>query len=412
MALLTVLSVMNGFQLDFIEDILEISSFHLRLTPELNPGTEEASDPSLPAPPDPELINLLTANREVLSVLPFRDIQTLIRGDKGNWTPCLIRALPENTAALDPGFVRQLGLAQGSLNLSAPDSLIIGREMAYRLGVRVGDKLGLVAMAGENFALLSPSTRDFTVTGIFHSGYYEFDYSLALVSFAGAGVLRDSQKLTYGVKLRDRYRDRQFLTALDKLGENYARLSGEDVRLKAVSWREYNRAFFGALKMEKNAMMILVGLIFLVVGMNIYHSQKRNVLERQEEIGIFRALGGSPEKTRRIFLLEGALIGIFGASLGTLLGMLISRNIQEIFTLVENLVNLGIGGYFSLLGQAGGETLKEAPGFFLFPAIPVRIIFREAVMIHLFAFLSSLLAAYFASLRVTEINPSRVLRYE
>ena len=399
MALLTVLSVMNGFQLNFIEDILEISSFHIRITD--LPGTTGGEDP------DGDLIRSAASVPGIKSVLPFRDIQTLSRGRDGEFTPCLVRALPPDTAELDPDLIRQLNVYQGSFDLSTENTIILGFELAYRLGVYPGDQVSLVSMAGETFSLLSPETRDFRVAGIFRSGYYEFDSGLALISLKGAGLLADETGYVYGIKLRDRYRDQAVLGALQGaswLGDR-----------KITSWREYNRAFFGALRMEKNAMIILVGLIFLVVGVNIYHSQKRAVMERQEEIGILRTLGASPSRTRQVFLLEGVLIGLLGATLGVLLGLLLTQNLQEVFAAAERIGNWGVAlgnGVLRLLGQTDRLLRPVSRAFFYLPEVPVRVLPGETLMIFLFAFLSSVAAAFFASRRVSEIHPARVLRYE
>ncbi|MBI9103442.1 MAG: ABC transporter permease [Spirochaetales bacterium] len=395
-ALITVLSVMNGFQLSFIEDILEISSYHIRVTPDERP--EESSS---------EFSGELLDTRGVKAVLPFIDVQTLYRGDGSDYTPGLLRAVPPNVKELDSTLIEQLNVERGSFDLDGQNKIVIGFEMAYRLGVDLGDIVSVVSMAGRSFSMLSPETVDFMVTGIFRSGYYEFDSGLSFISLEGGKTISDSTNLIYGLKLEDSYKDEVVMNRLFQNG-----VARED---EMVSWRMYNKAFFGALRMEKNAMKILVGLIFLVVGVNIYHSQKRNVMERQEEIGIMRTLGASPGDTMKIFLVEGMLIGLVGAAAGTLLGLLVSMNIQFLFTMAETIGNFGvslINSFIYMTGSTGGYLRPVTRAFFYLPEVPVRVLPGEVLMIFLFAFFSSVAAAYFAGRRIMEINPASVLRYE
>ncbi len=394
MALITVLSVMNGFQLNFIEDILEISSYHVRITdPEGDISTT--------------FLDELRSEPDVRAVLAFRDLQTLCRGGGSDYIPCLIRALPSNTGALDPGLIEQLNIYRGAFDLSATNNIIIGYETAYKLGVDLEDTLSIVSMAGDSFSLLSPQSLDFTVTGIFKSGYYEFDSNLSFISLEGAETISDTRQLVYGIKLNDSYKDQELIRTIASSGKLGERL--------LLSWRDYNKAFFGALRMEKNAMMILVGLIFLVVGLNIYYSQKRNVMERQEEIGIMRTLGATPLAVREVFLLEGMLIGIIGAAIGTLAGLLLAQNIHFIFFAGEILGNTGVtlgNKLFQFIGFGPDYFPAVTRAFFYLPEVPVRVLPGEVFMIFMFAFFSSVAAAFFASRRISEINPSQVLRYE
>ena len=395
MALIAVLSVMNGFQLGFIENILEISSFHIRLTPPEGRETTEES---------PALAEELLDDPGIRSVLPFRNIQTLIGGENSSPIPCLVRAIPEEAPTLDPGFVDHLGIYRGSFDLGDGRGILLGYGLSVRLGVNLGDTVSLVSMAGRGFSLLSPETLDFEVRGIFQSGYYEFDSGLAVVSLAASSALAEGIPLIYGIKVENFRQDRPVYRRLaeNPLLEGWHR----------ESWQEYNRAFFGALRLEKNAMMILIGLIFLVVGANIYNVQKRNVIERHEEIGILRSFGASPRGIRMIFLFEGLLIGFFAGILGVLLGLLVTQNIRPLFRIVEMVLNFAVETGNRLLPLLSGGAPGRGFSYFVLPEFPVRVLYGEVVMIFLFAFFSSLLAAYLAGRRVSTIQPSQALRYE
>ncbi|MBN2051002.1 MAG: ABC transporter permease [Spirochaetales bacterium] len=390
MTLIVVLGVMNGLQLGFIEDILEISSYHLRIT-------------SVPPRQVEDLSAQLLQMKGVRSVLPFRDIQTLARGDFENYESLLLRCVPPEAGEKDPSLIKQLNLLRGSFDLSTPRSLVLGYEYALQAGIHLGDKISLISFASEQGSLFRPGTVDFTVTGLFQSGYYDFDKNLAFISLEDAAYLEESTSsdgVILGVKLINRFKD----TPVMKVLESSLLPEG----LSVISWREYNKSFFGALRMEKLAMMFLVGLMFLVVGVNIFHSQRRAVYERQEEIGILKSVGGNPGSIRLIFLLDGAFIGLTGALIGLLLGLLTAGNLQMIFNALEGLVNWILRPRGN---SAGGSALISGESFYLLE-VPVRILFHEVLAVFSFAVASTALAAYAASGRVSYIYPQQVLRYE
>jgi lipoprotein-releasing system permease protein len=164
-------------------------------------------------------------------------------------------------------------------------------------------------------------------------------------------------------------------------------------------------------------MFILVGLIFIVVGLNISQAQRRIVLERREEIGLLRALGASNTAVRLVFVWDGFIIGLAGACLGLIPGLLIAFNIPAVFSFLEEAVNFFIAMLNTLFDFFGanagaGEFALFSPQIFYIKEIPSRIIPQEVVLIFLFGFFSALFAAWFASGRVAGVKPAEVLRYE
>lgn len=394
MTLVSVLGVMNGFQLGFINDILAISSYHLRVT--LPAGS--LSDAQL---------SRLRSLPGIEAVLPFRDVQTMISSGNGDFQAAVVRGVPGDAAALDPSLAAHLNVISGTLSLSHNRSIVMGYGLAENLGVRVGDTVSIVSLAGGSFSTLRPESLDFTVSGIFKSGYYEFDQSLCFVTLAAASALGSpSEDLIYGVKLIDRFRDLQAMELIRK--------SFPDVKMNIESWRTYNSAFFGALRMEKLVMTLLLGLIFLVVGVNIYHFLQRTVFERREEIGVLRSLGASPRAMQAVFIFDGLYIGTFGSIVGLLLGLLISAHINAIFTSVELVINVVLVALGALLVPFAGSAALSAfsPAYFYLERIPSRVLFHEALLIFLFGVASAVVAAFFASKRAAEIKPQEVIRYE
>jgi lipoprotein-releasing system permease protein len=154
-------------------------------------------------------------------------------------------------------------------------------------------------------------------------------------------------------------------------------------------------------------MFVLVGLIFIVVGLNIYQAQRRMVLERREEIGLLRAIGADDRAVRLVFVWDGFIIGLAGAGSGIIPGVLVSLNVSLFFSLLEKLVN----GILHLVNHAGGFAIFS-PAVFYIKEIEGRVIPHEAALIFLFGLCSALAAAWFASGRVSRIKPAEVLRYE
>lgn len=398
MTLISVMGVMNGFQLGFIDDILEIRSYHLRIeqAPTLSPTTESA----------------IRALKGVKTVLPFIETQVLLKSDYSGFEGVMVRGIPENTWELDPSLVDQLGLDADSFDLSGAGSMVIGFELAHLLGVKAGDTVSSLSLAGGSFSAMRPEAFDFTITGVFKSGYYEFDRNMAFISLNDAQAI-SNDAVVYGIKLDNRYGDRAGAAAVAAVLKDTGD-GGTDPAI--ISWRTYNSSFFGALRMEKLAMMILVGLIFIVVGANIYHALKRTVVERAEEIGILKSLGASSRGVQTVFLVDGIFIGFSGGFIGLLAGLFISANINQVFALAEFLINLVIrtgGRIFMPFMERGSEGFSIfSSSYYYITDIPSRLLFPEVLLIFVFAFLSSSGAALFASRSVASVKPADVLRFE
>ncbi len=362
LALISVISIMNGFQLGFIEDILEISSYHIRINGAETGRADEFAQIG-----------------GIKSVMPFYETQTLINSPY-NIEPCLVKGLPDDAVERDPSFFRQLNIYRGDFRPDTAGSIVIGRILSYKLGLSIGDTVSLIALNGDAFRSLRPETSEFVITGLFQSGYDDFDASMIIMSDKSLTEIDSSAKLKYGIKLENRFGDRKVLGRLeteDGIGPD-----------KAISWREYNRAFFSALKLEKTMMTVLLGLIFLVVSFGIFNSTRRAIAEKQEEIGILRAIGATPSQIRQIFVINGFLIGAVGGTVGVFAGLAVSMNIN---------------GILRLLALNSSSFLIN---------VPVRILPSEVAMIFVFALIFCTAAAFTASAKISRITPQEVLRYE
>ncbi|MDR0641478.1 MAG: ABC transporter permease [Treponema sp.] len=393
LALTVIISVMNGFQLSFIESILEISSYHVRIS---DVPPEEADS----------LADELRDFPGFVAALPFCEFQALVRGVQSSQRGMLIRALPPAALEKDKGLAARLEFEAGSFNIAGDRSILLGTELARSLAVRLGDEITLFSI-DDLFGGGRPGVNTFTVTGIFRTGYYEYDMTLGFVNLE-TGLRLSGEETVVGLKLRNRWQDSAALAGL------VSRLSIPPERMS--SWRDYNRAYFGALRTEKLFMFILVGLIFIVVGLNIFQGRRRAVLERREEIGLLRAVGAGDFSVRLIFVWDGFLTGLCGAGTGMILGLLIAGNIAVFFSIIEGIVNgfIEVANYFfgSFFGFGMGNFAVFSPAEFYIKEISARIIPLEVFLIFMFGFLSALLAAWFASGRVSRTNPAEVLRDE
>jgi lipoprotein-releasing system permease protein len=299
----------------------------------------------------------------------------------------------------------KLSFEAGSFDLSDASSILLGAEAAARLGARMGDTINVLSLSGilpESDAALDTS---FTVRGIFRSGFYEYDLGWAFINLDRAAEMENSLKVMLGIKIDERFADARITAQLRQMLDE--QMPEESAGIAFSSWRDYNKAFFGALRTEKLFMFLLVGLIFIVVGIQIFQSQRRLVLERSDEIGLLRAVGADAFDVRLVFALNGIIIGGIGAGLGLVLAVLIANNISPIFRTLENMVNVVLR-----LIHGNGAFAVFSPAVFYIKDVPSRLIPYEVAFIFLFGFISAVAAGWFASKRVTGIHPAEVLRYE
>ncbi|GAB1481207.1 hypothetical protein MASR2M78_00220 [Treponema sp.] len=219
MALIVVIAVMNGFQLGFIESILEISSFHLRL--ELSSVPASASGEMIEG--DQHLLTELRAQKNIAAVLPFIDTQTIAKGAGGTQQACLVRGIPSDALLQDAGLASKLSFEEGSFDIQESQSILLGSGLAQNLGLEIGDELELLSISGQGFSSLDAEDLRFRITGIFRSGFYDYDLGWAFVNLTAIQKLAgEKAPYMYGIKLKDRWKDEQELTAL-KPDSKYAR---------------------------------------------------------------------------------------------------------------------------------------------------------------------------------------------
>lgn len=388
LTLIVTMAVMNGFQSGFINSILEISSFHVRVTPENKDSVEP-------------VITQLSASPEVQSVVPFFEAQSLVTGKGGRQQGALLRFIPSSMLSLDSGFASEINLLSGNFDLSGK-KIVLGNSLAKSLGVGLGDSVNLFALSGDGNVDLFSSDRVFEVSGIFYCDYNEINQTFAFMSLEeGYAIFGENHLPIIGVKLRNSQRDAIFIHTMKDLNQT-----------SIDSWRNYNRSFFGALKMEKNVLLLLVCIVFVVVGVNIYNSMRRMVFERKEDISVLTALGGSKKSVQSIFVFKGLLIGVGGAIPGLLAGLVISLNMDVVFLVISKIAYWGQYVVTLITSPSMIDYVTENSMYQFYAQIPAKPFVGETIFITLFGIFSAIVAAYIASKKILKMQVAEVLRYE
>jgi lipoprotein-releasing system permease protein len=379
-ALIIIIGVMNGFQMGFMDSVLELDSYHIRIVSGDQSGMEALDIENFPG---------------VRTVMPFIDVRTMVMNERGRTEAVRIKVVPDDAFNRDSALPEMLELRAGSFG----KGILLGSELAQRLDVRVDDAISVLTVQIDPDEGVKATTVSVRVSGVYQSGFYDFDSGLAFLPASAASGIATGEPWLTGIKLEDRYDDTRLMNRLQAAGIQPAGIE---------SWRTYNRAFFGALRMEKSVMMILVGLIFLVVGVNIFHALRKAVYARFEDIATLKSLGADSGPLRMVFLINGASAGLGGAILGLVLGLLIALNVNQVFAALEALVAMAA---VWIPGETGAFSFFS-PDFFYISDVPVRLPFIEVLFIFISGSASAVAAASAASTRISTLKPSEVLRDE
>lgn len=386
MTMITVIGVMNGFQGSNIDKRIEIASGHVALEPKSSNSVMDE--------------DFLQSLKNIKVFFKSGEFITAA-SDKRNSeiTGLQVNSLPKNIYEIDESFKSWIKIQNGAFDISETNSIIIGKSLSYHRHLTIGDTISLTSLnsGDKKFTLRQ---IDFVIRGIYRSGSVEYDERLVFISNESAqnDFIKDGEFMyKFKIDNKNRYKD-----LINKLKENKSISEMYDIK----SWRDYNTSYYNALKNEKNLMTVLIGLIFLVVGINIYNSLRRSVYLRFEEISVLKTMGATSFDIRVIFILESFFIGFAGATIGIFFGLWIVHNINKIFAILEVIINF----IFSLIN---GNTISfYGPQFFYLNKVPVEVYLNESILVYLSAIFTSIIAAYIASRRISTIRPGEVIRNE
>lgn len=382
-ALIVVLSVMNGFQKELRTRILGVAS-HLEITGSNNQLA------------DWQRIAEFTAKApHVLASAPYITAQGMLSYDQGVQGAIIRGVVP---AAEDK--VADLGrhMKAGNLNDLRPGEfgIILGADLAYALGAQIGDKVVVMAPQGQFTPTgVVPRLKQFTLVGLFQIGMYEYDAGLALIHIDDAAKLYRMGQNVSGVrlKLNDLF-DAPAIAA--SMTEQLNRQLNPYGSYYVTDWTQQHANFFRAVQMEKRVMFIILTLIVAVAAFNIVSTLVMAVTDKRADIAIMRTFGASPGSIMKIFIVQGALIGLIGTVLGAFFGILIALNIDTIIPFIEHLFNVQF----------------LAKDVYYISDLPSDLVWSDVVTIVTVSFILSLLATLYPSYKASRINPAEALRYE
>lgn len=376
-ALITVLSVMNGFEQELRTRILGMAS-HVSISAERRPLEDWRA-----------VAGIARQNAEVEGVAPFVQGEVMLTRGKQVSGAMVRGVLPE----LEPQVSRvDRDMYRGKLGDLKPGEygIILGSELAWSLGVHIGEAVTVITpQANFSPAGVLPRLRRFRVTGIFEVGMYEYDRGVALVHIDDAARLFKMGTGVSGVrlKLKDLFRAPQVARALSlKLGADY----------RVEDWTRQHANFFRAVQTEKRVMFIILTLIVAVAAFNIVSTLVMVVTDKRADIAILRTLGTTPGVILRIFMVQGTLIGALGTLLGIVGGVALALNVETIVPWIE---------------QTFHVQFMPADVYYI-SELPSELSWSDVGHIGGLAFLLSLVATLYPAWRGSRTQPAEALRYE
>ena len=375
-ALIVVLSVMNGFQKEVRDRMLSVLA-HV-----------EIFSPTGAMPDWQRTAFEARRNPAVIGAAPYVDAQALLtRQDAVSGV--MLRGVEPS---LEPQ-VSDIGkdMKAGQLGALVPGQfgIVLGDALAGNLGVTVGDKVTLVAPEGSiTPAGMMPRLKQFTVVGVFESGHYEYDSTLAMINIRDAEALFRMNAPT-GVRLR--------LTDMQKAPQVAVELSHTlSGSLYIRDWTQQNKTWFSAVQIEKRMMFIILTLIIAVAAFNLVSSLVMTVTNKQADIAILRTLGAKPSSIMAIFVMQGTLIACAGVALGVAGGALLATNIDVIVPLVERVF--------------GVHFLDKS--IYNIGELPSDLRRTDVTIVAAIAVVLALLATLYPAWKAARVNPAEALRYE
>jgi lipoprotein-releasing system permease protein len=375
-ALIVVLSVLNGFQKDVRDRMLSVIP-HI----EISAGSGSLSSWQ-------EIANIVIKQPNVLAVAPYAGGGVAaLRDDQVK--PLYLRGVDPVAEANVSDLMQGNNGKAIALLTPGEFGIVLGFELASSLGVKVGDKLTLLAPEGSVTPVgVVPRPKNFRVVGTFDSGHYEFDSSLAFVHLQDAAkFLRIDGASGLRVKIKNIHDAQQIAYQL-------AEVLPKDLYIR--DWSKMNQIWFAAVQIEKRMMFVILALIVAVAAFNLVSMLVMTVTEKRGDIAILRTLGATPGAIQRIFMLQGILIGLLGVGLGVLVGVLLAFNVDSVMAGVEKLFQ------FQVLPK----------GIYLINKLPSDPRWADISLVSTVAFALTWIATIYPSWRAARIEPAEALRYE
>jgi len=390
-ALIIVLAVMNGFEEDLRTKILGIKS-HIEVTTDMTGPMKDYQ----------QVREKIAGIEGVVATTPFIYSQAMLRNDNGVGG-VVIRALDTQSAfkVINLGKMKEGNLeylnkipkeisSRYQRDGAQPEGIVIGKEMARNMGIFLYDTITIISPVSIATPMgMMPRMGKFLVVGIFESGFYEYDSTLAYLSLRSCqNFLQMGDTVTgIDVKVNDIYK-------ADTVAKKIQGTLG--FPFWAQNWMQMNKNLFSALKLEKRVMFIILSLIVLVAAFNIISALIMIVMEKNKDIAILKSMGATSQSIMKIFIYQGLIIGVIGTCLGCIAGLVVALNLQKVSLLVEKIFRF-----------------KFLPGdVYYLSELPSKVNYGDIAIIVAGTLLICFLSTIYPSLRASKTDPAEALRYE
>ena len=375
-ALIVVLSVVNGFQREFQARILSVAS-HVQVS-----GFDGVLADW------PRVAAQASVLPGVVAAAPYVNAQAMLSVD-ANVRGALLRGI-------DPRLEEQAAdigqhMKSGRLDALVPGAfgVVLGSALAETLGVKIGDGVAMIApQAGVGGDAIVPRLRQLQVVGTFEIGMYEYDSALALLNIDDTRALFQLGENVSGLRLKldDPFRARLVAAQLASIVKDAA----------VTDWTRSHANLFYAVQTSKNMLVIVLALIVAVAAFNIVATLVMAVTDKEPDIAILRTLGATPGSIQRIFMVQGAVIGVVGTLAGVLVGCLLAVNVSSVIGLVESVFGIRF----------------LDPSVYQIGELPSELRAADVMVTALVSLVLSLVATVYPSWRASKLRPAEALRYE
>lgn len=374
--LIIVMSVMNGFKTELLSRILGLNG-HIMVV----------STPGYPFTDYTSAVQNIEDIDGIELAIPMIEKQILV--STGNTAEgAMVRGIQKEDL-IKKEVLRQ-GLENVNIAAFSDEYVILGERLADKLGLMTGDEITLISPNGKVTAFGTvPRIKSYVILGTFNVGMYEYDSNFIFMP------LESAQKF-FGLNGSATQIDVSLKNGQDL--KRVRRVLEESVGLSAYiyDWKQSNAAFFNAIDVERNVMFLILTLIILVAAFNIITGLIMLVKDKARDVAVLRTMGATKGMMMRIFMMDGAYIGILGTLIGTVLGIVFCENIETVRHLLEKL---------------SGRDLFSAEIYFL-SKLPAEINWTEVLMVALISLLLSLLATIYPAYKAAKYDPVEALRYE
>jgi lipoprotein-releasing system permease protein len=375
-ALIVVLSIMNGFQTEVRDRMLSVLS-HI-----------EVFDGSGVMPDWQATAREAFSHAEVKGAAPYVAAQAMVTRNDVVRGVVIRGVLPEEEPKVSDVAAQ---VRAGSFNDLQPGefNVVLGRELARALGVQVKDRVTLITPQGQVTASGAlPQLKQFTVVGIFDAGHFEYDSTLAFIHMDDALAIFNMQGPS---GLRFKIADMQ---RAPHVAHDLSRILSGNMLIR--DWSRQNRTWFAAVQSQKSMMFLILALIIAVAAFNLVSTLVMTVTDKHADIAILRTLGASPRSIMKIFMIQGALVGLIGTAIGVAAGVLVALNIDVMVPFIERML--------------GAQFLPR--DIYLISSLPSDLHWPDVWTIGGVAIVLAFLATLYPSWWAARVKPAEALRYD